>query len=727
MNVSSAVSLLGLWPFAQAAMLWWGAAASIPLVIHLLSRRRYRDSSWAAMQFLLAAVKKHARRMRMEQLLLLLARMAILILLAAALAEPMVNYSALTSGPTEAVHTHWVLVFDVSYSMAYTPGDRSLLQQGQDAARELVRQAPQGDGFTLVLMGAPPQVVIRDPAYDPADVLRELDRLEPRHAGANLNAALEEVQELVEQARKRHVRLSQTRVCFFSDLGQTTWDDLESAAARKALGELAEVAQLHLFELGDSAWNNAAVTRLELEDPLVTPGRPARFVAEIRRLSSDQPRQARAIALVDGQVVHESDVDLTSGSETFTFSHRFRSAGEHAMELQLVGNDPLDIDNHRWCPVLVRDSLRALCIEGAPGAARYVALALEPEPLDPPRLRWETAPPTALLDKELSDYECIFLCDVPRFRAEEAEVLRRFVQGGGGLVFFLGPQVQLESYNTEFYPADPQLRLLPARLVEIASGLHNFDPLEYRHPLVQPFRAHERAGLLMVPIQHYIRLGLTTGSARVALALNNGEPILVEQFWGRGRVFLFGSSVSPAPATASTEEVWTDLPVWPSFPPIMQELTTLMLQQRDVRRSAIVGDVLEGSERPGSAGRVLLHDPRGVSEWLEVRRPEPPVEPAWMFGPTIWSGPYRVAESAEAPDAQMYCVNVDTSEGVLDRVDPDSLPAQFERGMSTAETEERLMAQDSQRRSLARPLMASVFGLLLFELYLACSFGSARV
>ena len=43
--------------FTQIGMLWWLAAAAAPLLIHLLSRRRYREVSWAAMEYLLAACK----------------------------------------------------------------------------------------------------------------------------------------------------------------------------------------------------------------------------------------------------------------------------------------------------------------------------------------------------------------------------------------------------------------------------------------------------------------------------------------------------------------------------------------------------------------------------------------------------------------------------------------------------------------------------------------------
>ncbi|HID78177.1 MAG TPA: hypothetical protein EYP56_19560, partial [Planctomycetaceae bacterium] len=45
-------------------ILWWLVAAGLPLVIHLLSRRRYREMEWAAVEFLLAALRASRRRMR---------------------------------------------------------------------------------------------------------------------------------------------------------------------------------------------------------------------------------------------------------------------------------------------------------------------------------------------------------------------------------------------------------------------------------------------------------------------------------------------------------------------------------------------------------------------------------------------------------------------------------------------------------------------------------------
>ena len=60
--------------FANPALLYGLAAASVPIIIHLLNRRKFREEPWAAMRFLLAAIRKNSRRIRIEQWLLLAVR-----------------------------------------------------------------------------------------------------------------------------------------------------------------------------------------------------------------------------------------------------------------------------------------------------------------------------------------------------------------------------------------------------------------------------------------------------------------------------------------------------------------------------------------------------------------------------------------------------------------------------------------------------------------------------
>src|SRR5579864_4542921 len=79
-------AFFGLW---STTLLAGGAAVSVPVIIHLLNRRRYKIVTWAAMRFLLNAQKQNTRKMRVEQLLLLLTRMVMVAAIVVAMAAVM--------------------------------------------------------------------------------------------------------------------------------------------------------------------------------------------------------------------------------------------------------------------------------------------------------------------------------------------------------------------------------------------------------------------------------------------------------------------------------------------------------------------------------------------------------------------------------------------------------------------------------------------------------------
>src|SRR6516164_5200618 len=57
------------------------ALVSLPIIIHLINRMRYRRVRWAAMEFLLKSQKRNRRKLIIEQLILLALR-CLLVLLA---------------------------------------------------------------------------------------------------------------------------------------------------------------------------------------------------------------------------------------------------------------------------------------------------------------------------------------------------------------------------------------------------------------------------------------------------------------------------------------------------------------------------------------------------------------------------------------------------------------------------------------------------------------------
>ena len=343
--------------------------------------------TWAAMEYLLAALRSSRRKIQLEQLLLLLVRVMLVMSVVTAVAEPLLERGlAFVAGQ----RTHRLLVIDGSFSMAYRPTDKSRFDQAKELAARIVEESPRGDGFTLVLIGAPPRTVVRTPVFEPRDFLREIENLKLPHATSDLRATLQEVERVLTDARREQPRLQRAVIYFLSDLCRVGWlPEHDSPAALAEIHQrtkrLAKAADLVVVDVGQDDAENAAVTDLRTAEPFATVNREFPVEAVLKNFGR-QPRPRQRVDLwADGRQVRQQTVNLPPGEDVAVAfpDYRFESPGDHALEVRLQ-SDQLDIDNHRYLSVPVKPAVQVLCVDGRPsgdplrGATGYLATALNP-------------------------------------------------------------------------------------------------------------------------------------------------------------------------------------------------------------------------------------------------------------------------------------------------------------------------------------------------------------
>jgi len=327
-----------------------------------------------------------------------------------------------------------------------------------------------------------------------------------------------------------------------------------------------------------------------------------------------------------------------------------------------------------------------------------------------------------LIEGDLSQFDCVFLCNVGRISQDEAGVLHRYVTRGGGLVIFLGDQVQAASYNELLGERSPT-QILPVQLGEPATTAnYQFVPLDYRHPIVAPFRGHETSGLLTTPIWKYITV-VPRPQARVALGFDSGSPAIVEERIGRGRCILVATAASPKSLdrTSNPPTPWTALSSWPSFPPLAHEMLQFAVAGQSEGRNLMVGDELTAAVAAGGLDQpVTLEGPDGMNERLPVVAEG--LGARWTFGGAVKSGLY---EARAGQTVQRFAVNINPRESDLARFDPELLPSQLAREPVAAESDQPL-ASARDASSYFRLFLWAVLGLLLVEPVLAWQFGRGR-
>src|SRR6266576_3224244 len=131
--------------FLSPLLIWGTLLGAIPIIIHLLNRRRFRRVDWAPMRYLKLTIQRNRRRIQIEQWLLLLVRIALPVLLFFLLARPLLNPTGLERRFGIGGRTSHVILVDDSLSMGYTADGPPAFHRARDVAGALLAATQPGD------------------------------------------------------------------------------------------------------------------------------------------------------------------------------------------------------------------------------------------------------------------------------------------------------------------------------------------------------------------------------------------------------------------------------------------------------------------------------------------------------------------------------------------------------------------------------------------------------
>lgn len=761
-----------------------GAAAvavGVPLVVHLLFRKRYQIVPWAAIRFLVAAERRHKRRIDQWLLLALRALALLLLLFAMSATEPWAEawWQRIHPGASESAasvpRTHHVLVLDASLSMtARADGDQTRFQRALAQAEALVRAGPDGDGYTVLVLAGAVQSVVPGPANDRDKVIAELKKLKPTHGPGDHAAALGAVADVLARSPRAYPRRQLT---FFTDLQKASW---ANAAPRADSGtaelwqRIASRADVAVVDAAGRDAENLAVAGLALADPMPLVDQPVSVTVTVANLGRGERKNVRVELLVGrpsgggdapGSVAQKGlDPVPPGGRQSVRFDldpqHRFRERGVHVLQARIVDGDELAADDSRALAVEVRDGLHALLVDGRADpdpkrrAATFLNLALFP-----PRAKFTDTPnrprvvtPAEFLDPavcDLTGVDCVFLCDVPNPTPDMAAKLDAVLRRGGSVVIGLGPNAAAgrAQYNAVLYRDGAGV--LPGALGETVSGTGPDDPgfrlaaeeEAYRRPPLLLFGAPElRAELINEPFRSYVKLDtppdgrahrlMTFSRAGTAPALASAtkpDAALVEAPKHRGRVYVF---------TSTFNRDWTDWPTMQTYLVFWHEFLKHCVDTPD-RHTLRVGEAIEEFFPAQAAGLTAdLSGPDGLAAAVPlVMQDEAGVA---RFTNTGLSGLYRMGLNGSRD--RVFAVNVPEltpgapTESDLTRVDPrefKSLGLQFVSDPADVKPSGEsgavvTTAPKPHGPWIARLAVLAAVLLLAVELTLAWRFGPSR-
>ncbi|MFH0883313.1 MAG: BatA domain-containing protein [bacterium] len=649
----------------------------VPLLLHLLARRRLRPVPFSTLAFLEKIQSRRTRRLRLRQWLLLLLRTLAILFLVLAFLRPAIRGASAGFGNSETV-----MLLDLSASMAARDVHST---SSLDRARKAIADIWKAGGVVGVVVadregardiqqttaaGETPAWVdalstdgrSQAPA---AGMVRALSRLEKSGAGVK-------------------------EVLWMSDFAGATPDSFPP---------LPPDVKLRRIDVGpEETPENISVYAIRMARPLARPGMEDELEARFQLTGAEKETTLFEVT-ISGRKVAEGEVQVKGlDPSERAIPVRLPEAGLHALEVEIEDEDALALDNHRTAILSVPPVPRVLLSGGDIPALRTLELALTPGAgLNAAAVTVKPGPPGT---ENLENADVLLLVSPEGLNDEEIRRIVEFVSNGGGLWLFAGERMDPAALSrallreTGFGPIIDVLR----------PGSVPWGEIDQTHPALRGLLSGR--GRFELP-KVAKRLNVMPGEGTSTLIrLADGGAFLLERNVGRGRVWWTPCALSGG---------WTDWPATGAFAPVVQAGVVYLASKGQLPAQQVMcGQVLRWRERPEVMGSVAeIEDPLGN------RIPAAPsAEPgiAWETSATRWPGIYKLL--VDGKEAGIASIVLDPSESLLERIPDASLPGRkvhLQEGESLADALERLRVG----REVSVPLLLAALAMLVTESLLA--------
>ena len=722
--------------FLSSLFLWALPAMALPIVVHLMAKRRKTVIPWGAMQFLIKVNAKEKRSWRLKDLLLLLLRVLVLACFILALARPLVPARWLGGHDTRDV----ILILDQSLSTRWDFGGETVYERQLVLLDEALQEVEATDFLRCLIAKEKPRWLASYPLK--ADraakeaLRREVARHEPDWSRADILASLEEAwaAEPAHPNAERHVILitdAQSHGWMPEQMGR--WLGIGQRVAAAPAGSV--MRTLRAPRDPEESLDNMAITSLSPNREIVALSEPVELTATVQNFGR-APSASSVLhwRLGEGEALGLATVPALEpgASTTVKLEHRLGELGIHELLATVESGDGLPADNLASTRVEVATGIPVLVVDKGESDSRFLEAALGDFTEDHDGVfRGRRVTASDLAEVKLSDYRAVILTDLSQLDTATVKDLHNYVGRGGSL--WLAPNLDAVPHLFNELFASPQFPLAPARLASATGDpgqrekYEMVSPPTQLHPATVLLADTERLDLDEIRIyRRFTYQNPWPSDLSVLLRGASGHPLVVETSLGRGRVILQAFPLGPD---------WSNLPALQVYVAMVYEWLWYLAEPALPRFNLARGQAYEIAlpARP-AVDRATLTPPGGGRHPVTITRETDGLRLARATD-TIVPGDYllELASEGQVISSHRFQVERDAAESDLTPLDEEPMSRLRVRANMLFDEESdggRTRTQSAPVERRQEPLWFWLLvGVLLFlvgESALACSIAKSR-
>jgi len=546
-----------MFSFLNTGFLIAAAAALIPLIIHLFSRRRVKIIDFSSLKHLKAMQRRQVKRLRIRQLLLLILRMLIIFVVVLAFARPT------TSGGSVGSHASVsaVMLFDNSASMNRYVKDGLLFDLAKNRALELLDGFGEGDELAIVTLGGGSDESENASLTSPAIAREKIKAIEPGYGPTGLETSLNRAIELLNKAKNLNKEIY--IIC----------DQQRNALSDKSF-DLGKNLKIYFVELPVEKIENVGIVDIDFGGRLLIPGKPFELTATVKNYGKEDVNDIIASLFVNGNRVSQTNFNIAGEKEaTVRFTHTLANGGLQSGHIEL-SDDKFGGDNLFYFSFRIPEMFNVLIIDGDE-ASELIRLALVPSDVSGQYWSVKQATPDKLLGVNFRDYDVIIFSGAPMMTSTVVDRLKDFVRSGHSLLVTYSAETDAKDFNSNWSEVTGVTIDEPLDKDFSGAGFYSVAFIDNSHPVFSIFDFGQKE----LPQLKFFSLPKvrTSTKAKVIMRFSGDRSALVENKYFEGRVLTFAGPISP---------VYTDLTAHAFFVPFVARMTEYLasrLSEYDVK------------------------------------------------------------------------------------------------------------------------------------------------
>ena len=459
-----------------------------------------------------------------------------------------------------------LIVMDASPRMELEFENETRLQKSQAIGQWLVTQFPNDSQVCVAPTNA-------DGVFFSVDVGaadRRVAKLRTNFSGVKIPSKIAEGLELLETSS-----MERKEIYIVTDLTTESWTGENT---QKLLRQLKRYPEYSLFviDVGVESPSNYSLAPLQLSASEISAKGRLNLRTEIRRSGGAGQRTVKLeVEKIDASrpVVRDQktlfptemflpqakviDVreDGTAGVQ-FAFSQPLTTGTYHG-SVSIEGQDGLAVDDRRYFTFRVSTPRSTLVVHPSNVDAQVMVSLLAPRgSVAAGTNRFECQVATQVEFDQMEDFgqfDAVFVLDPKPIGEDRWEALQRFVENGGGLGLFLGPNANNNGYIDAAFTSEIAQRVIGGKLeqqwYDETDQLVLSPPEETSHPIFKPIQGSETSILWnRFPITKFwgfvVDAAADSPPTQTLMRYTNREPAVVERVLGKGRVLTMTTPVT---------------------------------------------------------------------------------------------------------------------------------------------------------------------------------------